>query len=124
MNSAYKNKGLIERLGFACRGLIQCWREENSFRFQTLAAFGVIIILLILRPPLIWAALLILVSSLVLCAELFNSALERLVSKLSSTPSPEIKAVKDMAAGAVLVLASTAVVLGCFLLFFMLSETA
>jgi diacylglycerol kinase (ATP) len=124
VNGTYKNKGFIERLRFACNGLIQCWQEESSFRFHILVAFGVIIILLILRPPLIWAALLILTSSLVLCAELFNSALERLVSKLSSTPSPEIKAVKDMAAGAVLVLALTAVVLGFFLLFFILSGAA
>lgn len=124
MNSTYKNRRFIERLRFACNGLIQCWREESSFRFQILVAFGVIIILLILRPPLIWTALLILSSSLVLCAELFNSALERMVSKFDSIPSPEIKAAKDMAAGAVLVLTLTAVVLGFFLLLFILSGTA
>ena len=46
------------------------------------------------------------------------------MSKFDSIPSPEIKAAKDMAAGAVLVLTLTAVVLGFFLLLFILSGTA
>lgn len=102
---------------------MQCWREEASFRFQTLVAAGVIIALLVLRPPLIWAALLILVASMVLCAELLNSALERLADVFDSTSNPEIKAAKDMAAGAVLIVALAAVVLGLFLLFVILEGT-
>ena len=123
VTSAHKNRGLIDRLGFACSGLMQCWREEASFRFQTLVAAGVIIALLVLRPPLIWAALLILVASMVLCAELLNSALERLADVFDSTSNPEIKAAKDMAAGAVLIVALAAVVLGLFLLFVILEGT-
>ena len=102
---------------------MQCWREEASFRFQILVAAGVIIALVVLRPPLIWTALLILVASMVLCAELLNSALERLADVFDSTSNPEIKAAKDMAAGAVLIVALAAVVLGLFLLFVILEGT-
>ena len=111
----------MDRVGFAFSGLLQCWREENSFRFQSIAAVGVIIALIVLRPPLIWTALLILITSLVLCAELFNSALERLGDAFDTEADLRIKAAKDMAAGAVLVLAMTAVVLGVCLLLVILN---
>ena len=124
MTSAHKNRGLIERLGFACSGLMQCWQEENSFRFQSLAAVGVIVALLVLRPPLIWAALVILIASLILCVELFNSALERLADAFDSNANPQIRAAKDMAAGAVLILASTSVILGLFLLLVILKGSS
>ena len=51
-----------------------------------------------------------------LSAELFNSAMERLAAAFGSMANPQIKAAKDMAAGAVLLLALTAAVLGLFLL--------
>jgi len=124
VTSAHKNRGLIERLGFACSGLMQCWQEENSFRFQSLAAVGVIVALLVLRPPLIWAALVILIASLILCVELFNSALERLADAFDSNANPQIRAAKDMAAGAVLILASTSVILGLFLLLVILKGSS
>ena len=124
MTGTRKNRGLIERVGFAFSGLLRCWREENSFRFQSFAAVGVIIALLILRPPLVWTALLILIASLILCAELFNSALERLADAFDTETNPQIKAAKDMAAGGVLVLAMTAVALGVCLLFVILGGAA
>ena len=95
---------------------MQCWREEASFRFQIFVVVLVIITLVVLRPPLIWIALIVLISSLVLSAELFNSAMERLADVFGSMANPQIKAAKDMAAGAVLLLALTAAVLGLFLL--------
>jgi diacylglycerol kinase (ATP) len=116
VTSTHKNSGLIVRLGFALSGLIQCYREEASFRFHIFVAVLVIITLFVLRPPLIWVALIVLISSLVLSAELFNSAMERLADAFSSMANPQIKAAKDMAAGAVLLLALTAVILGLFLL--------
>ena len=116
MTSTHKNRGLTARLGFAFSGLMQCWREEASFRFQIFVAVLVILALFVLRPPLIWVALIVLISSLVLSAELFNSAMERLADAFGSMANPQIKAAKDMAAGAVLLLALTATVLGLFLL--------
>lgn len=122
MTAAHKNKGLIDRVGFAVSGLMRCWREEASFRFQIIAAVLVVIALSVLRPPLIWTALVILIASLVVSAELFNSALERLADAFDTTANPQIKAAKDMAAGGVLVLAMTAVVLGVCLVLVVLNE--
>ena len=117
----HKNKSLIERLGFAWAGLVQCLRQEASFRFQLIAAVLVIAALVALQPPLIWIAIVILISALILSAELFNSALERLADELDSASNPGIKAAKDMAAAAVLVLACTAIVMGVFVLYMILA---
>jgi diacylglycerol kinase (ATP) len=111
MPEALKNRRFLERLRFALSGLRQCWLGERSFRFQAAAAIAVAVVLLLFRPPLVWAALLVLVTALVLSAELLNSALESLADRLQSKPDERIKAAKDMAAAAVLVLACTAVLI-------------
>ena len=119
----HKNRNFGRRLGFALSGLVQCMREEKSFRFQVLAAVAVVIALIFLRPPLIWIALALIVSALVLSAELLNSALERLADELESEDNPSIKAAKDMAAGAVLTLALTAAVIGLLILYVVVTGT-
>jgi diacylglycerol kinase (ATP) len=50
--------------------------------------------------------------ALVLSAELFNTALEHLADKLHPERDPAIKVAKDCAAGAVLILALLAVIVG------------
>ena len=124
MSSEHKNRNFGQRLGFAVSGLVQCLREEKSFRFQALAAVAVLIALAFLQPPLIWIALAVIVSALVLSAELFNSALERLADEVESEAHPAIKAAKDMAAGAVLTLALTAAVIGLLILYVVVTGTS
>ncbi len=73
-------------------------------------------LLLWCRPDAIWWGLIALVTALVLALELLNSALERLIDHLHPDRHPEIKLVKDMAAGAVLVLSLAAVALAAAML--------
>ena len=69
-----------------------------------------------LRPAPLWWALIALVSGLVLAFELMNAALEKLIDRLHPERHPEIGAAKDMAAGAVLVLACAALIVGAAML--------
>ena len=97
-----KNQAFMARLGFALRGIGQAMSTENSLRTQAVA-FGIVIAaLVILRPEPVWWALFGLASFAVLSAELFNTALERLADRLHPEVHPEIRIVKDCAAGAVL----------------------
>ena len=59
-------------------------------------------------PGFYWAAIFLMVAGLVLSAELINSALEALIDHLHPDIHPEIRIIKDMAAGAVLVFSLTA----------------
>jgi diacylglycerol kinase (ATP) len=88
---------------------------EASFRFQSLMALAVAALLIILRPPAVWWALLLLNCGLVLAAELFNTALEHALDHLHPEIHPAIKVSKDCAAAAVLIFSLSAV--GTFLAF-------
>jgi undecaprenol kinase len=104
-----KNQSLVIRLRFAWAGLRHATRTERSLRTQLLALGGVLVVLCILRPAAVWWAVVVLISSAVIAAELFNTALEHLADHLHPEQHAQIRAVKDCAAAAVLVLAIGAV---------------
>ena len=110
-----KNQPFPKRLSYSLQGIRTAWTLEASFRFQSLMALGVVALLLALRPPAIWWALLLLNCGLVLAAELLNTALEHALDHLHPEIHPAIKISKDCAAGAVLVFSLSAV--GTFLAF-------
>lgn len=113
-----KGQSFIKRLGFALHGLRLAVARERSLRTHLLAATALLAVLLATRPAPLWWALLALAVGLVLVAELFNSALETLLDHLHPGQHPEIGAAKDIAAGAVLVACSVAVLVGAaFLLY-------
>lgn len=106
-----KNQAFHRRFGFALQGLRAAWRGEASFRFQCLASGAVIAVLSWRRPAPLWWAVLLIMCSLVLAAELFNTAFEAALDRLHPDQHAAIGLAKDCAAGAVLVMsfASTAV---------------
>jgi undecaprenol kinase len=110
-----KNQPFRKRLSFSLQGIRTAWMLEASFRFQCMAALGVLGLLSVLRPAAIWWALLLLNCGLVLAAELFNTALEHALDHLHPELHPAIKVSKDCAAGAVLVFSLSSV--GTFLAF-------
>jgi diacylglycerol kinase (ATP) len=107
-----KNRPFSQRLRAALAGIRAGWQRERSFRTQSVAGGAVLALLVVMRSPAIWYAVVILAAGLVLVAELFNAALEALVDRLHPDIHPEIGAVKDMAAGAVLVGSIVALVVG------------
>lgn len=112
-----KNKCFYERLKFAIQGLKQTWKTERSFRAQISLTVVAIILLLIVRPQMIWWAVFLLIFGAVLAAELFNTALENMIDHLHPEVHPAIGRMKDCAAGAVLILSLSALgILTCFLI--------
>lgn len=106
-----KSRPLWQRIGWALAGLRECWRTEGSFRTQCACAAAGLALLAWLQPAAVWWALAVLDVLLILAAELFNSALERLADRLHPERHPDIGAAKDMAAGAVFVLALAGLVI-------------
>src|SRR5688572_19497276 len=98
-----KNQGFVRRLGFALAGLRATWRAEQSFRIHVVATIAVLGVLLWLQPSPSWWAIAVLTIALVMAAEIVNTALEGLADHLHPEQHPAIRAVKDCAAGAVLV---------------------
>lgn len=111
-----KNGSFHQRLGYALAGLRTCWRTEANFRIQARIAVGVFVAMGALGPAPIWWGLITLVIVLVLGLELLNSALERLIDHLHPELHPEIGMVKDMAAGAVLMISIGALAIAAALI--------
>ena len=105
-----KGRGFGYRLHFAAAGLREAFTGERSFRVQVVAAAFALGVLLWLRPPLVWAALIVVMIGLVLAAELVNTALEHTLDGLHAGQAEFVRIAKDCAAAAVLVLSATAVI--------------
>ena len=98
-----KGQSFFKRLSFALQGLRAAFVREGSFRFHALAISVVAGVLWVAGASPVWWAIGALSVSLVLMAELINTAVETLSDHLHPDQHPEIKIVKDVAAGAVLV---------------------
>jgi len=111
-----KNRPFHARLRFALAGIAAGWRRERSLRTHVVFAALAAAALLVLRPGALWCALVALVAGLVIALELVNAAIEGIVDLLHPAVHPEIKAIKDMAAGAVLVMSIAALLVAAALI--------
>ena len=112
-----KNLSFAARLKFAFAGLAHAIAAEHSIRTQLLALVVVLGALAYWRPAPVWWAVVLLISSAVLAAELFNTAIEGLADQLHPEAHPQIRVVKDCAAAAVLVLSAGALCVAVALVF-------
>ncbi|CAI8228066.1 Diacylglycerol kinase [marine metagenome] len=96
------------RCVYSSAGLVLTWRKEHSFRFWTYMNLLSASLSLSLPIPIVFRALIICLGLLVLAAECFNTAIERVVNHLSPGPHPLAKAAKDAGSAGVAVTAFTA----------------
>jgi undecaprenol kinase len=106
----------IRSFGYAAEGLITALREQN-IRFHYTSVVIVLIIGWLTGLSVLEWIILVLVMSLVVGAELFNTAIERIVDLASPEFHPLAKQAKDIAAGAVLVFALASVIIGMLIFF-------
>jgi diacylglycerol kinase (ATP) len=105
-------------LGFAINGIRLAFFRERSFRYHVVSCAGVLLALLLTRPAVIWWAIGVLTIGLVVTAELINAAMETLADHVHPEHHNEIKAVKDIAAAAVLISSITAFLVAVAFLFY------
>ncbi len=117
-----KNPPLLNRFKHAGCGLAAAFREESNFRIQLVLGVVAIVVTLVLDPPLIWTALVVIMIGAVLAAELLNTALEHALDAAHPVPSPLVKIAKDCSAAAVLVLSVTAVVVFLLMIFALIRD--
>ncbi|NLX61376.1 MAG: phosphatase PAP2 family protein [Tissierellia bacterium] len=112
-----KSKNLIESFNHAVNGIISALKSERNLKIHFTAAILVMIISLFFDFSRIELLLLSFTITFVLMAELFNTAIEKIVDLVVKDYHPLAKLSKDIAAGAVLVSAVNAIIVG-YLLFF------
>jgi diacylglycerol kinase len=121
MNEKYSEKGsgMKRRLfGFACafKGIFILFKTQRNARIHLLAAILVTTAGFIFSlTPLEWG-LVVLAMGVVLAAEAFNTAIELLTDKISPEYDKTAGAIKDVAAGAVLLAAIAAAITGIIII--------
>jgi diacylglycerol kinase (ATP) len=105
----------IRSFGFALAGLRQFISREHNARIHLVATAGVILASVLLHVTRMEAAILAIVTGGVWIAEILNTCVERLADLVTKERHPGIKIIKDLAAGAVLVAAITAVIVALFI---------
>ncbi len=108
-------KGLLNSFVYAFKGLGWMISHERNFRIH-LSVLSLMLYFLLRFDYFVltsaqWAALII-VSALVLAAEMINTAIEKTNDATVDGPNPAVKIAKDVAAGAVLVFAISSVLVG------------
>jgi undecaprenol kinase len=105
-------KRFVKSLGHALNGWKFFFAKEKNGQIQMIIAFVTILLGIILHVNSSDWVVLLLCIGLVLALEMTNSALEKIVDLLHPDQHPEIKWIKDVAAGAVLLAAIISAVIG------------
>jgi diacylglycerol kinase (ATP) len=110
--SVWRPKHPRESFRHAVEGLGHAFRTQRNMRFHVAAFLVLFLGALILRIPRLEMIALVVCFSSVLFAEMMNTAIEATVDMITDRYHPAAKYVKDLAAGAVLVTATAAAVIG------------
>jgi diacylglycerol kinase len=111
------NNHRILSFKYALAGIISALKEEPNLKFHFIIALLVVILSFILnlsKPD--WIIVIFLIG-FVVSVELTNTAIEAVVDKFTDKEHPGAKLAKDISAGAVLVAAITAGILGIIIFF-------
>ena len=100
---------------FAIQGIVQMFKSELNAKIHlsvTILVIGAGFLLNVTKSE--WLILILLIG-MVLMAEGFNTAIEHLADSVTLEKHPQIRKAKDVAAGAVLLAAITAAIIGLFI---------
>lgn len=102
----------LRSFSHAWRGLLFVFRTENNIWYHTVAAILVVLCGWFFQVSITEWMVIGLLCGLVFMAELFNTALEKLLDFVSPQHHHQVGLIKDIAAGAVLIISLTALLMG------------
>jgi diacylglycerol kinase len=105
------NKNFFKSFHFAISGLKLAFKERN-FKIFCFIAVLVIILMFLFKVSLFEKTILILTISFTMALELINIQIEKTLDFLHPSYHPKIKEIKDISAGAVLIMCPGAVIVG------------
>lgn len=105
-------KRIIKSFGYAIEGIFTGIREERNMKIHITIMILVIIMGIILKISKLEWIICIILFGLVISLELINTAIENTIDLITLEKNPKAKIAKDTAAGAVLVSAISAAIIG------------
>jgi len=110
-----KQQNLVESFNSAIEGFIYVFKSQRNMRLHFLIGLFVILMGIFLNLTYIELVILCLTIAFVLFAEMFNTAIEHTIDLINEAFHPLARMVKDICAGAVLLSALAAVIIGYIL---------
>jgi len=104
-------KKFLQGFQFAASGLNAAFKERN-FKIFCVAAVSVIVLMFIFKASLFEKIILILTISFTMALELINTQIEKTLDFLHPSYHQKIKTIKDVCAGAVLIMCLGAAIVG------------
>lgn len=111
------NRTLRDSFRDAINGFLEAVKTGRNMRVHLSAAFYVLVFAFWMDFSKAESAILLLTIAVVITAEMFNTSIEDICDFNQTDYSPQIRVIKDVAAGAVLVSAVAAAVVGIILFF-------
>lgn len=108
-------RGLIESFNYAIAGFIYAVRTQRNMKIHMVATILILVFSLFTNITKVELLLLLFAITLVIAAELFNTAVESAIDATTNYYHPLAKVAKNTSAAAVLVTAVNAVVVGYFI---------
>ncbi len=105
-------KNALSGFKYAQEGVLHCFRTQLHMRFHFITLVAVLLAGLLLGLENRDMLVLVFAITLVIVAEMFNTAVEAVVDMITESYNPAAKTAKDVAAGAVLLAAGNAVIAG------------
>jgi diacylglycerol kinase (ATP) len=112
-----KSRSILWSFEYAIAGVVFALRTQRNMRIHVAAAILTLIAALVLQVPTLGLVAIVFAISLVFVTELVNTAVEAAVDVATTTYDPLAKIAKDVAAGAVLVAATNALVVAYLVMF-------
>jgi undecaprenol kinase len=110
-------KKLINNILIAIKGIAYGFSKEMNIKIQMIIGWLVILLSIVLRIPRNDLLLIVFVCFLVIVMELINTSFEKLIDFLHPKKHDEIRKIKDMMAGAVLLIVFLAIIVGILVLY-------
>jgi len=110
-----KKRNFVDSFRDAMAGIFHCLMNERNMRTHFVAGILVFIASIYFKLPGVEIAIICITVGLVITAELINTAIENTVDLVTDEIKPLAKIAKDVSAGAVLLSAFTAVLVGAAL---------
>ncbi|HVZ67217.1 MAG TPA: diacylglycerol kinase family protein [Patescibacteria group bacterium] len=106
------NNKLEHSFGYAFEGIAHAFKENRNIRIHSVLGFLAIVMALLLHLVYLDFLMILLVTILVIAAEMINTSIEEMTDLITTEHRKEAKIAKDVAAGMVLITAFGALVVG------------
>ena len=107
-----KNSNFLESFVCAFKGIVYVFKNERNFKFHILFSTLVLLCSLFFKLSYIELSVILIMIAIVLTLEIINTIIENIMDFLCKDYNLNVKIIKDMAAGAVLVSAFISIIVG------------